>query len=915
MFKLKSVSGLVAASLVSVPAMLSFPVDGWTQIEEIIVTTRRREESLQDVPISVGILSSTEIERFGIGGIEDVAKYTAGMEFDAGYGAQDTRVVLRGLSPTRGRPNVAFMVDGVDFTGEAILTSGGGFNVNQRLIDVERIEVVKGPQSALFGRSAFAGATQYVTKNPNMEEVEAEVSVDIGDEEQYTISGSVGGPVSENFGLRVNGLWWDKDGFYTNTITNENVGGGDGWGLAVKGLWEPTETLTVAGRLAYSEDNYAPAAQARVRPNTIVNIISPIPGGNLIEGSFFGGFGGYLDCAGAATTADNTLTSCTGTPKIFSTGKAPDADQLTIANAPDPLTGSEYNGTEVDLTTFTLSATWEAGFGTVTSITGVAHSESEQDLDGNWDSMPAGDHSSLDGEYTFTLADCGFPNCSPVGQEIDWATEIDLFSQELRYATDWEGPVNLSFGALYWTEEADQVGENATVSPSIVRSGAVWGPIADFPPAYTVLPNVAHPTLTLTGREIEHWSVYGLMEWEIDLAWKLSIEGRYVDEKLTVYGAKCDPVGTQATLGIAPDAALDPVTGELQCSGRTFRGPSSTGTTVAGGTLPVGILSTAVTTVGSAKSSDDYFTPKVTLEWTPNDTQMWYFSWAEGKKPGGMTTISAGTFFDPVGRSYTQETLTAWEIGTKSNLLDGALVLNSALFFQDYEDKQVGVTKFNQRTQTDYGSIENAGEAEIWGIELSAQWQPSERWLLTAQYTWLDAEYTDFTYETGSANEVARSQLVGNGGCLAIVPTATPNTDDIRDVCIVSSTGNKVEDIPEHAFVGAVQYTAPLAATGMDWFASFNGIFTDERWVDEQNVMVLDSYWMFDARIGLMTDNWDVLLYVDNLTDDDTSKSGLDVGSQVETARQGHWPPGPTSGIIINMPDPRIFGVRATYRF
>ncbi|SVD38744.1 uncharacterized protein METZ01_LOCUS391598, partial [marine metagenome] len=91
MFKLKSVSGLVAASLVSVPAMLSFPVDGWTQIEEIIVTTRRREESLQDVPISVGILSSTEIERFGIGGIEDVAKYTAGMEFDAGYGAQDTR--------------------------------------------------------------------------------------------------------------------------------------------------------------------------------------------------------------------------------------------------------------------------------------------------------------------------------------------------------------------------------------------------------------------------------------------------------------------------------------------------------------------------------------------------------------------------------------------------------------------------------------------------------------------------------------------------------------------------------------------------------------------------------------------------------------------------------------------------------
>lgn len=893
--------------------MLSFPVDGWTQIEEIIVTTRRREESLQDVPISVGILSSSEIERFGIGGIEDVAKYTAGMEFDTGYGAQDTRVVLRGLSPTRGRPNVAFLVDGIDFTGEAILTAGGGFNVNQRLIDLERIEVVKGPQSALYGRAAFAGAMQYITKNPNMEEVEAEVSIDIGDEEQYTVTGSVGGPVSENFGLRLNGLWWDKDGFYTNTITNENVGGGDGWGLALKGLWQPTEAITIAGRLAYSEDNYAPAAQARVRPNTLVDIISPISGGNLIESSYFGGFGGYLDCAGAASTADNTLTSCTGTPKVLVTGKAPDADQLTVINSPDPLTGSEYNGTEIDLTTFTLEATWEVGFGTVTSLTGVAHSESKQNLDGNWDAMPAGDYTSLDGAYSFTLAACGFSNCSPVAQNIDWATEIDLFSQELRYATNWEGPVNLSFGALYWHEEADQTGRNATVSPSIVRSGAVWGSIESFPPAYTVIPNVAHPTTTLTGREIEHRSVYGLLEWEIDPAWKLSIEGRYVDEKLMVYGAKCDPAGTQATLGIAP--VTDPVTGEPACNGRSFRGPSSTAAATADGTLAVGTLSTAVTTVGSAKSSEDFFTPKVTLEWTPNDTQMWYFSWAEGKKPGGITTVSAGTFFNPLGRTYEQETLTAYEIGAKNNLLDGALVLNSALFFQDYEDKQVGVTKFSQLTQADYGAIDNAGEAEVWGVELSAQWQVNERWLLTAQYTWLDAEYTSFRYESGSANEVARSQAMGNGGCLAIVPSTTPNTDDIRDQCILDATGNMIEDIPEHAFVGAVQYTAPLAATGMDWFAEFNAIFTDERWIDEQNVMWLDSYWLFDFRLGLMADNWDVLLYVDNLTDDDTSKGGLDVGSQIETARQGHWPPGPTAGMIINLPDPRIYGLRATYRF
>jgi iron complex outermembrane receptor protein len=240
MYKLRSISGLIAASLVAVPAMLSFPADGWAQIEEIVVTTRRREENLQDVPISIDTLGAAEIERYGIYNIGDVAKYTAGMEYDEGYGAQDTRIVLRGLSPTRGRPNVAFMMDGIDFTGEAIQTSGGGLLVNQRLIDVERIEVVKGPQSALYGRSAFAGAVQYVTKNPNMEELDGEVFVDVADEEQYFVSGAIGGPVTERFGLRLNGMWYDREGFYTNTVTNETVGGTDGWGLALKGLWEPT---------------------------------------------------------------------------------------------------------------------------------------------------------------------------------------------------------------------------------------------------------------------------------------------------------------------------------------------------------------------------------------------------------------------------------------------------------------------------------------------------------------------------------------------------------------------------------------------------------------------------------------------------------------------------------------------------
>ena len=244
--------------------------------------------------------------------------------------------------------------------------------------------------------------------------------------------------------------------------------------------------------------------------------------------------------------------------------------------------------------------------------------------------------------------------------------------------------------------------------------------------------------------------------------------------------------------------------------------------------------------------------------------------------------------------------------------LDGSLVVNGAAFFQDYTDKQVGVTQFSQRTQSDFGSIENAGAAEIWGIELNAQWQPGERWLLSAGYTWLDSEYTKFESNTGSGNEVARAQFAGNGGCLEVIPN--PLADE-RATCIINRNGNKVEDIPENSFVGGVQYTAPIGGGGLNLIAEVNAIFTDERWVEENNVQLLDSWWLFDLRLGLRSDSWDVLFYVDNLTDDDTSKSAIDVGSQTNTHRQGQWPPGPTDGVVVNLPDPRIYGIRATFRF
>ena len=116
-------------------------------------------------------------------------------------------------------------------------------------------------------------------------------------------------------------------------------------------------------------------------------------------------------------------------------------------------------------------------------------------------------------------------------------------------------------------------------------------------------------------------------------------------------------------------------------------------------------------------------------------------------------------FFEPDNSRFDSEKLLAYEIGGKTAWADGRVIVNGALFFQDYTDKQVGVTQFDSRIQSDVSSIENAGEAEIWGIELDVAWEINEHFYVSGAYTWLDAEYTKFDSTTASGNEIARTQF------------------------------------------------------------------------------------------------------------------------------------------------------------
>ncbi len=268
MFKQKLVHCSTTLALVVAPVMLSVPLSGWAQIEEIIVTATKREENLQEIPLAVQVFGREEILRKGINTIDQVALLSASLGFESASHPEAQKLSIRGIAPSRGRQNVAILIDGIDISSESMGQNGFGANLQSRFLDIERIELVKGPQNALFGRSAFNGALQYVSMDP-AEELEGDFLVEGGEHDRYSFRGSISGPMGDKWGYRANAAVWDEEGFYTNSRSGDTVGGADGWGGAVTLKWEPTDKWAFKFRGAYTDQNREPPATILIPANFV----------------------------------------------------------------------------------------------------------------------------------------------------------------------------------------------------------------------------------------------------------------------------------------------------------------------------------------------------------------------------------------------------------------------------------------------------------------------------------------------------------------------------------------------------------------------------------------------------------------------------------------------------------------------
>ncbi len=218
------------------------------QIEEIVVTAEKREESLQDVSISVTALSEELLE---LGGITDVSRLellVPGMNY--AFAGNDAKFNVRGANSTNtfgdNSSIVGAFVDGVYKVRASQQT--------RAFFDIDRVEFLRGPQGTLYGRNTFAGALNVYTKTPDLDGFSGEVSVSAQRFDRLRTEGHLNAPLSENFGLRLAAFADKSDGFIEN-LAGPDIGAQDDKGMRLSALWEPNDRTKIVARYTRVEED------------------------------------------------------------------------------------------------------------------------------------------------------------------------------------------------------------------------------------------------------------------------------------------------------------------------------------------------------------------------------------------------------------------------------------------------------------------------------------------------------------------------------------------------------------------------------------------------------------------------------------------------------------------------------------
>jgi outer membrane receptor protein involved in Fe transport len=390
---------LTEAGMLALLLSISLALPAAEPIPEVVVTARKRSEALISVPIAATVFSTPQLESPSIVSLTDIARFTPGLAMNSPVGRQAVsyKPVFRGVTTVRN--GIANASAGATFI-DGVYVSGGLLAAEME--NLERVEILRGPQSAQFGRNTYAGAINYVTRAP-LAAPAGEIKLTGAAHDTREASGWWSGPLTDDRALVwIGGGHRENDGEWTNTRDGSDIGGESSDELSAKLLLRPTETLDATLRLAWQrtdDDHFAMYLQPR------------------------------------------TLNNC-----CFRTPDAPRAREYYIGKAQpenivnlytDLLEQNGGAGTQLDRTSGSLALNWQIGGMTLTSLTGVLQDELESGLDTSY---------------------AGY--ASPAAPVIREIRDFDDLSQELRLSSATDRPFRYVAGLYYYQGDAKTVSRN-----------------------------------------------------------------------------------------------------------------------------------------------------------------------------------------------------------------------------------------------------------------------------------------------------------------------------------------------------------------------------------------------------------------------------------------------------------------------
>ena len=494
---------LLLAATVAVPAStLAQEAAAADESADIIVTARKKEETLQNAPTTVAVVTAESIDRLGLDSLSDLSKTTSGLTFDDSFGRDGNRPVIRGQANLLGQSGVAFFIDGIYYSG-----SLADYDVD----GIERIEVVKGPQSALYGRNTYSGAINIISKTAG-DKFEGKLSVDIGENERYDITAGLRGPITDSLSATVNARFYDFGGEFRNQFDGSKIGKQSSYSFSGAFKFDNGGPLAVALRSYYNRtDDGQPAIFA-----TSANDNNCLPD----NGALYRGNGRYF-CGVIRPQAINT-----------------------------DFTRQFVNSGDVGLESDQLNTSFRVDYDlsdkvTLSSLTGYNYRAATSALDADY--TPNSFQTTLFASFPIGAP---LPLAPPRNRRLSFVGSVSDFtfdsfqrtqdiSQELRLQYD-SDQLHLILGGYYFDQSDDTRDTRTLPADALARANAnsviainaacARSPICAQPvPIAVALPL----SRDVNNVDITNKAVFGSIGFDITSKLSLSLEGRYAEEKIT----------------------------------------------------------------------------------------------------------------------------------------------------------------------------------------------------------------------------------------------------------------------------------------------------------------------------------------------------------------------------------------------